>query len=440
MKLGFAMRPAAIFTHILSSGLVCSLALRQPLPLAPEAQHVIGGGDSSVSGDQTRPLPLPIPLAQQTVPSPVSGFVALGDSYSAGIGTGFEGKEDDCRHGLGAHAQLIATDLLAAHGGRNASAFQFLSCTGATTAQILSGGEDSQVDAFNATLPADFALLSVGGNDLGFFDVINACVFRFYNFYSGTCESALANAKTQIESDDFENRLRVLITEILDKVRWEKRPSFTITVTGYARFFNETTDPCDDMSFGVWWNGPRLKKELRVNMNAMVLTVNAKIRQTVDNINAQFVRDKVLFVDYDALFDGHRFCEDGAVEPDYERTDTWFFLVGGPDNARNGTQQPPPPPPTKETSLPPASVLVDPSSCLEPAQRSGDWGELALCYMAMSRAQDPNLRLAGGDLAALNSMWYVPTYYGKTFHPRSRGHEAMRSKIYEVWRELGVRH
>ncbi|KAF3059380.1 Lipase 1 [Daldinia childiae] len=432
MKLSFAMRLAAVLTFVVSSGVVSGRAFQQRRLIVPGSQYVIG---NSVSGHHRQP-PLPISSASSEDISSVTGFIALGDSYSAGIGTGVDGKEDDCRQGLGAHSVLIASDLLAGQGGRNSTTFQFLSCTGATTQEILSsrdGSHDSQIDAFNASLPVDFALLSIGGNDLGFFDVMNACVFRFYNFYSGTCETALKNTRDQIESDEFEHRLEIIIMEILDKVRWEKKPSFTITVTGYARFFNDATDDCDEMSFGVWWRGPKLKKDLRSQMNTMVLTVNAKIRRTINTINSRFTKDKVIFIDYDKGFDGHRFCEEGVKEPDYDRKDTWFFLVGGPDNARNGTR-------SNHISdlqtLPPTSVLVDPLSCLEPAQASGDWGRLALCYMAMAKHQDPSLQLARGDFIAENSMWYVPTYYGKTFHPRSLGHETMRNKIYEVWQRL----
>ena len=79
---------------------------------------------------------------------------------------------------------------------------------------------------------------------------------------------------------------------------------------------------------------------------------------------------------------------------------------------------------------------MNPSSCLGPAQRSGDWGELALCYMAMSKHEDPSLRFAREDAVGENSMWWVPTYYGKTFHPKSLGHEAIKKRIYEVWRTL----
>ncbi|KAK6952962.1 hypothetical protein Daesc_005259 [Daldinia eschscholtzii] len=432
MKPSFAMRLAAVLTSIVSSRVVSGRTLQQHPLITPGDQYVIGNG---VSGYHRRP-PSHIPLASSKGISPVTGFIALGDSYSAGIGTGVDGTEDDCRRGLGAHSVLIASDLLAGQGGRNSTTFQFLSCTGATTQEVLSsqdGSHESQIDAVNTSLSADFALLSIGGNDLGFFDVMNACVFRFYNFYSGTCETALKNSRDQISSDEFTRRLEIIIIEILDRVHWEKKEYFTITVTGYARFFNDVTDDCDEMSFGVWWNGPKLKKDLRIQMNEMVLEVNAKIRETVKTINSHFIKDKVIFIDYDRGFDGHRFCEEGVKEPDYDLNDTWFFLVGGPDNARNGTR-------SNHVSdvqtLPPTSALVDPSSCLEPAQASRDWGRLALCYMAMAKHRDPSLRLARGDLVAENSMWYVPTYYGKTFHPRSLGHEAIRNKIYEVWQTL----
>ncbi|KAK8035182.1 hypothetical protein PG993_010177 [Apiospora rasikravindrae] len=418
----------------------------------PEKQHVLGLQDDHEEPQQWLP-PASLLEGGEARHRPHVGFVALGDSYSAGIGTGVVGKENDCRRSLGAYPQLIALDLAAEHGGLpNSTSFQFLSCTGATTDEILSGGGSShasQIDALNASRPIDFALLTVGGNDLGFFDVMNACIFRFYNFYSGTCETALEHAQDRLDSRDFDERLYVVITELLDKVRWEKKPRFRVTVTGYAQFFNDRTEACDEMSLGVWWRGPKLERKLRRRMNVMVRAVNRKIEAAVARINRQFTSVKVVFVDYDAAFEGHRFCELDVVEPDYARNETWFFLVGGPDNVdRPGGND------TSDTNTGDNAAtrlyhtadaqildeqssghLVDPATCLPPAQRSGDWGELALCYMAMSMAEDPTLRPAreGKIMTKKNSMWHVPTYYGKTFHPRSLGHEAIRDRIYEVW-------
>jgi len=276
---------------------------------------------------------------------------------------------------------------------------------------------------------------------------MNACIFRFYNFYSGTCESALENAEAAIASTEFEHRLRVAMLQILDRVQWEKKPRFAITVTGYARFFNDDTPECDDYSMGVWWQGPKLKREMRQRTSNLVIAVNKKLRATVDSVNALFAQPRAFFVDFDAEFDGHRFCEPGVKEPDYQREDTWFFLVGGADSGQNGTMpngtfpnatSSAPSGHIQTETLSPLSTLVDPERCLEPARRRGDWGQLAICYMAMAKKRDPTLRPAHDGVLAANSMWYVPTYYGKTFHPRSLGHEVVRDKIYEIWRQHGL--
>ncbi|KAI9167330.1 SAGA-associated factor 73 [Paramyrothecium foliicola] len=415
------------------------------------AQQLVLGPkqESLVTKEELPDFLRPFPFPRRPFHRP-AGFIALGDSYSAGIGTGFNGTEDDCRHGLHGYPILIHEDLEDTE-GPNRTTFQHLACTGSTIDDMLAGSPVSQIDQFNTTSTADFALLSIGGNDLGFFEIMNNCIFRFYGPYSGTCEMALQNSEQAIAGKDFEHRLRIAIMEILDRVKWEKRPWFTITVTGYAQFFNAETEDCDERSLAVWYRGPKLKRELRQRMNAMVLSVNQKIRNSIDTINSEFLIPRVFFVDYDAEFEGHRFCEPGVIEPDSTRNETWFFLVGGPDN---GEGAPPVPPPAHTPSAAPSitpsqgraadpqrlhasSPLIDPDICLEPAKKSGDWGKMALCLMAMAARDDPTLRAASGEFVAQNSMWYVPTYYGKTFHPRSLGHRAMRRKIYELWEDLG---
>ncbi len=59
-------------------------------------------------------------------------------------------------------------------------------------------------------------------------------------------------------------------------------------MTGYTRFFNAETDDCDDKSLGVWWGGPKLKREVRQRMNELVLAVNDKLRKSIEQINRQF--------------------------------------------------------------------------------------------------------------------------------------------------------
>ncbi|KAK0385810.1 hypothetical protein NLU13_6987 [Sarocladium strictum] len=387
--------------------------------------------DQRYAAQQPITLPVPQRLVQ---PSTGFGFVAFGDSYSAGIGTSPNGTTDACLRGPGAYPQLIHRDFVHLV-GEDQTSFQHLSCTGANLDDLLSGGKDSQVDDFNITETADFALLSIGGNDLGFFDIMNSCIFRFYSFYSGTCEAALERSEAQLQDPAFEERLRLAITQILERVRWEKRLWFTVTVTGYARFFNDETDECDECSLGVWWGGPKLKRELRQKMNKMVMDVNRKIKESVEAINARFAVPRVLFVDYDAHFEGHRFCEPNVTEPDYTRNETWFFLVGGQDSGQDSGNHTLPEEPPTEPEVTSESPLVDADRCLDPANRSGDWGQLALCMMAIAARDDPTLRTTDGRFAAQKSMWHAPIYYSKSFHPRSDGHLAIRNEIYRMWKD-----
>ncbi|KAL1903509.1 hypothetical protein Sste5346_000136 [Sporothrix stenoceras] len=449
------------------------------------------------------------------------GFASLGDSYSAGIGTHLDGgKEESCRLGFGAYPALLHVDLgiddvtstnskdkkgKKGKGDKgdepNITAFQWLSCTGATTADVLGSpasssdiGSSSSTGQINAlltdptTAALDYITLSIGGNDLGFFDVINACVFRFYGYYSGTCEAALRASELLLAEDDvstdpasFSARLTVILLQLLERVKWEKHPQFRIVVTGYARFFNAETDLCDSASMSVWWHYGNatgvpdnatdttyLTKGLRRRMNGLVAGTNRKLKAIVDSVNARYGNaPHVLFVDYDDAFEGHRFCEPDVVEPDYTRDATWFFLVGGTDNDIEGLPGDDKPGKDKNKdkgdkgkksvlvpTVDPNSYLVDPVRCREMADARGDWGERALCDMVQAQAANPGLLPAVGSLEAdddttsvygngrlvspENSMWYVPTYYGKIFHPRSNGHMAMRDAIYRTWEENGI--
>lgn len=451
------------------------------------------------------------------------GFASLGDSYSAGIGTHLDGnKEESCRLGYGAYPALLHNELgprmvpttagkdKGGKHGKNITTFQWLSCTGSTTADVIGSSASSattwsrlwswvsswfgaaslttatatpgQIDNL-LTDPADAALdfitLSVGGNDVGFFDVINACIFRFYGYYSGTCEAALLASEALIAQDDslpdsFASHLTLILLQLLNRVRWEKHPRFRIVLTGYARFFNSETDACDTCSMSVWWHygnatgtptnstdSTYLTKGLRRRMNDLVTRTNAKLQKVVDNVNEHYAGaadvPRILFVNYDAAFDGHRFCEEGVLEPDYKRNETWFFLVGGVDNDI-GDGVGPSVASDAFATIDPASPLIDPKQCRELADARGDWGERALCDLVQAQLGDPDLIsmaeavaansdtynsddasvYGDGSLVGENSMWYVPTYYGKTFHPRSDGHKAIRDAVYRAWEEHGI--
>ncbi|KAK4227904.1 SGNH hydrolase-type esterase domain-containing protein [Podospora fimiseda] len=382
-----------------------------------------------------------------------NSFVSLGDSYSSGIGTppppspAFNPK-NPCRLGTGAYPYLLSQS----QNRSSSSSFKWLSCAGSKTFDLLTTSPDSQISAINTSVSTlSFATLSIGGNDLDFFALLNACVFRFYGpFTSETCFFALKNAEESIFSSspsetkkEFELRIRLVLIEIFNKIRWEFNPGFFITVTGYAAFFNEETDLCDGISFGVW-KGPgteslKLTKEIRKRMNKLVRGANSILKKVVEDVG----RKKVIFVDYNSVFEGHRFCEAGVKEPDYERVDTWFFLPGGKDiNGRGEVYEHE----EEQSVIEEDDPIVDPLKCEEVIEKEkrNDWGERAICDMFRAKWRDPELEVVVGDseggvrVAPGDSMWYTPTYYGKKFHPRSVRHEAIRDKIFKVWADHGI--
>ncbi|MFE2374659.1 SGNH/GDSL hydrolase family protein [Streptomyces sp. NPDC059398] len=153
--------------------------------------------------------------AQAAQPAASTGYVALGDSYSAGVGSGsYDSASGDCKRSSLAYPKLWA----AAH---SPSSFAFVACSGARTGDVLS----SQLSALNSS--TGLVSLTIGGNDAGFADTMTTCVLKS----EATCLAALATANTYIDST---------LPGLLDKVYSAisaKSPSAHVVVLGYPRFY-----------------------------------------------------------------------------------------------------------------------------------------------------------------------------------------------------------
>jgi len=91
-------------------------------------------------------------------------YVAMGDSYSAGAGAG-NYVNSGCARSANAFSALWAR----AH---PAAAYSAVTCAGATTTSLLR----SQLPTLTAT--STLVSLTIGGNDIGFADVLTACYLR----------------------------------------------------------------------------------------------------------------------------------------------------------------------------------------------------------------------------------------------------------------------
>ncbi|MGA5191107.1 SGNH/GDSL hydrolase family protein [Streptomyces griseoincarnatus] len=142
-------------------------------------------------------------------------YVALGDSYSSGVGAGsYISSSGDCKRSTKAHPYLWAA-------ANSPSSFSFTACSGARTGDVLSG----QLGPLSASTA--LVSISIGGNDAGFADVMTTCVLQS----DSSCLSRIATARAFVDST-LPGRLDGVYTAIRDRA-----PNAHVVVLGYPRFY-----------------------------------------------------------------------------------------------------------------------------------------------------------------------------------------------------------
>ncbi|MFJ8822211.1 SGNH/GDSL hydrolase family protein [Streptomyces sp. NPDC102467] len=153
--------------------------------------------------------------AQAADSAAATGYVALGDSYSSGVGSGsYDSGSGDCKRSTKAYPALWA----AAHAP---SSFNFTACSGAKTGDVLSG----QLGPLGSG--TGLVSISIGGNDAGFSDVMTTCVLNS----ESTCLNRINTARAYVTST---------LPGNLDKVYsaiTAKAPAAHVVVVGYPRFY-----------------------------------------------------------------------------------------------------------------------------------------------------------------------------------------------------------
>jgi lysophospholipase L1-like esterase len=212
---------------------------------------------------------LVVGLAAPAQAAPPS-YVALGDSYSSGVGTrSYLNDGSSCQRSVYAYPSLIA----AAKG----YALNFRACSGATVADVT----NSQLSALSAANA--YLTISVGGNDAGFASVLTTCA---QPSWLSNCTGAVDGAQGYIAST-LPGSLRTLYASIRAKA-----PNAKVVVVGYPRIFNGT-----DCNLLTWFSGSEMT---RLNQTADQL--DSTIAAAAASAGFGFVNPVPAFV-------GHAVCD-----------------------------------------------------------------------------------------------------------------------------------
>lgn len=142
-------------------------------------------------------------------------YVAMGDSYASGNGTGNPDLDYDCYRSSDAYGPLI-------EGERAGTDLVFVACGGATTADVLA---DQQYAVTSAT---DTITLSIGGNDVGFVDLILSC---WGHFDESACLDTANKVNKRIETE-----LPAKLDDTHAALK-DRAPGAQIVQVGYPRAF-----------------------------------------------------------------------------------------------------------------------------------------------------------------------------------------------------------
>ena len=196
------------------------------------------------------------------------GYVALGDSVSAGVGA--PPYLDDCQRSSLGYPELLAADLHLRH-------YQVAACSGATTADVAA----TQLASLSRS--TSLVTITVGGNDVGFSAGVAACL-------QGTdadCAAATAASRQKAVTV-----LPALLDDLYAGIA-AKAPAARLVVLDYAHFF-ELTPTCAAAPLDV----PK-----RAAMNQAADTLDEVIADRAAAAGATFV-------DVRPVFTGHGACGD----------------------------------------------------------------------------------------------------------------------------------
>jgi lysophospholipase L1-like esterase len=148
-------------------------------------------------------------------------YVALGDSYSSGVGTRvYYNDGTSCQRSPDAYGPLV--------GSARGYTLSFQACSGAKTTNVNS----NQLGTLSST--TNLVTITIGGNDAGFSNVILNCAAYYF-----TCGSSINSANSFIQ-----NQLPGLLDTTYNNIR-SRASSAHVVVLGYPHLFTSDGKTCN---------------------------------------------------------------------------------------------------------------------------------------------------------------------------------------------------
>src|SRR5579859_4619870 len=157
-----------------------------------------------------------VTIATPADAQPPVHYVALGDSYSSGLGAGdYDPAAGSCDRSANAYPVLWSH----AH---NPASFTFAACAGATTSTLL----QTQLSAL--TTSTTLVSVTIGGNDVGFKTVMVTCVLGS----TSDCVAAIQSAERQASTI-----LPAALNRVLTAIS-AAAPNAHVVMLGYPQLYD----------------------------------------------------------------------------------------------------------------------------------------------------------------------------------------------------------
>ncbi|HEX7716778.1 MAG TPA: SGNH/GDSL hydrolase family protein [Marmoricola sp.] len=197
-------------------------------------------------------------------------YVALGDSYSSGVGTRtYISDGTSCQRSTYAYPYLVAS--------QRGFTLSFQACSGAKIPDVTG----KQLGALSSSTA--YVTISVGGNDAGFSSVITECALPGW---MSNCSGKVSSAQSYIN-----NTLPGALSTLYASIR-SKAPHAKVVVVGYPRLFNG-----EDCNAGTFFSP---SEETKLNQTADLL--NSKLAAAASAKGFGFANPTSRFV-------GHAVCD-----------------------------------------------------------------------------------------------------------------------------------